>query len=236
MDLPLGVIAVAFGTVLLPTFSGFFARGDGAGAKKAFTDSVGNMMLLMIPASVGMFVLAPELTSAVYEGSAFDATASARVSRALAVYASGLAFFGYQKAAVPWFQAQSDMKTPLSVSVKMVFLNAFLNILAVWLLPVEWRHAGLAASTVFCAAAGCVCLTAIMRRNHGNLGFVRLSWRICRIGAAAGAMAAALIALKFTLSGLCSLAALAVEVVVGASVYAAAVYCLGERCFPLRRP
>jgi hypothetical protein len=49
-------------------------------------------------------------------------------------------------------------------------------------------------------------------------------------------MAAALIALKLSLPGMCNLAALAVEIVAGASVYAAAVYCLGERCFPLRRP
>jgi hypothetical protein len=75
-----------------------------------------------------------------------------------------------------------------------------------------------------------------MRRNHGNLGLRRLAARIFRIAAASAVMAAALTALKFTLSGLCSLAALAIEVVVGASVYAAAVYCLGERCFPLRRP
>jgi putative peptidoglycan lipid II flippase len=36
MDLPLGVIGVAFGTVLLPTFAGFFAKGDVEGAREAF--------------------------------------------------------------------------------------------------------------------------------------------------------------------------------------------------------
>jgi putative peptidoglycan lipid II flippase len=40
MDLPLGVVGVAFGTVLLPTFSGYFARDDEAGARKALKTSI----------------------------------------------------------------------------------------------------------------------------------------------------------------------------------------------------
>ena len=147
MDLPLGIVGVAFGTVLLPTFSGCFAKGDVDGAREAFLSSTDNLLFVMIPAAVGLGVIAPDLTRVIYEGKEFDVTATIRVSRAVACYAVGLGFFGLQKTLVPWFQAQKDMKTPLAVSVKMVFLNATLNILAVWLLPVEWRHVGLAAST-----------------------------------------------------------------------------------------
>ena len=170
MDLPLGIVGVAFGTVLLPTFSGCFAKGDVAGAREAFLSSTDNLLFVMIPAAVGLGVIAPDLTRVIYEGKAFDATATMRVSRAVACYAVGLGFFGLQKTLVPWFQAQKDMKTPLAVSVKMVFLNATLNILAVWLLPVEWRHVGLAASTVVCAFAGCALLVVLARRKNGSLG------------------------------------------------------------------
>ncbi|MBR2838743.1 MAG: murein biosynthesis integral membrane protein MurJ, partial [Kiritimatiellae bacterium] len=158
MDLPLGVVGVAFGTVLLPTFAGLFAKGDAAGAQQALASSATNLMFVMLPAAAGMCLLAPEITSVIYEGRAFDAQATVRVSRALAVYALGLGFYGVQKALIPWFQAQKDMKTPLHVSVCTVALNAVLNILAVALLPQEWRHVGLAASTVACAAAGCALL------------------------------------------------------------------------------
>ena len=78
-----------------------------------------------------------------------------RVARALSVYGLGLCFFSIQKCLIPFFQAQNDMRTPLRVSVQTVFLNAVLNILAVVLLPVEWRHVGFAASTSFCAFVGC---------------------------------------------------------------------------------
>ena len=156
MDLPLGVVGVAFGTVLLPTFSGHFAKGDVDGAKACLRKSVLQMMVLMIPASVVTFFCAPWIVWLIYEGHAFDATATVRVARALSVYGLGLCFFSIQKCLIPFFQAQNDMRTPLRVSVQTVFLNAALNILAVVLLPVEWRHVGFAASTSLCALVGCV--------------------------------------------------------------------------------
>ena len=155
MDLPLGIIGVSFGTVLLPTLGGFFAREDVAGAGRAFASLLRSLFIVMIPSAVGLSFLAPEVTRVIYEGHAFDAVATVRVSRALAVYSVGLVFFGCQKLLVPWFQAQRDMKTPLRVSVLTVVINAILNILAVWLLPVEYRTVGLAVSTVVCSAVGC---------------------------------------------------------------------------------
>ena len=156
MDLPLGVVGVAFGTVLLPTFSGHFAKGDVAGAKACLRKSVIQMLALMVPASVVTFFCAPWIVWLIYEGHAFDAVATVRVARALSVYGLGLCFFSVQKCLIPFFQAQNDMRTPLRVSVETVVLNAVLNILAVVLLPVEWRHVGLAASTSLCALAGCI--------------------------------------------------------------------------------
>ena len=156
MDLPLGVVGVAFGTVLLPTFSGHFAKGDVEGAKSCLRKSVLQMMVLMVPASIITFFCAPWIVWLVYEGHAFDADATVRVARALSVYGLGLCFFSIQKCLIPFFQAQGDMKTPLRVSVQTVCLNAVLNVLAVVLLPVEWRHVGLAASTSLCALVGCL--------------------------------------------------------------------------------
>jgi len=181
MDHPLGVIGVAFGTVLLPTFAGYFSKNDTEGARDALVSSVRSMMFVMIPAAAGLCLLAPEVTRVIYEGGSFDAQATLRVSRALAVYALGLCFFGLQKSLIPWFQAQKDMKTPLRVSLVTVIVNAMLNILSVWLLPVEWRHVGLAASTVLCAFLGCVLLICLARRRNGPLGLSALVAYITRV-------------------------------------------------------
>ena len=158
MDLPLGVVGVAFGTVLLPTFTGHFEHGDEAGASACLRRSVLQMLVLMVPASIVTFFCAPWIVWLIYEGNAFNEIATVRVARALSVYGLGLCFFSVQKCLIPYFQAQNDMKTPLKVSLKTIVINATLNVLAVFFLPVEWRHVGLAASTSFCALVGCVLL------------------------------------------------------------------------------
>ena len=225
MDLPLGVIGVAFGTVLLPTFAGLFAKGDVDGAREALSSSVVSLMFVMLPAAAGLLVLAPEVTAVIYQGGAFDAVATVRVSRALAVYAVGLGFFGFQKTMVPWFQAQNDMKTPLRVTVYTVVVNAILNILAVWLLPVEWRHVGLALSTVLCAAIGCALLVAIARRRNGSLGLRKAfgvlgaPGPLLKMLVASILMGLAVAAAKPLVANGPAIAALAVLIALGAVVY-----------------
>lgn len=228
MDLPLGIIGVAFGTVLLPTLAGLFAKGDAEGAKDALSSSLVSLLFVMVPSAVGLMVLSREVTGVIYQGGEFDALATVRVSRALAVYAAGLGLFGFQKVAVPWFQAQNDMKTPLRVSVATVCMNATLNVVAVFALPVEWRHVGLAVSTVVCAGAGAAMLLFLAKRRNGSLGLSRTVAPICRIVAASLAMGAALLALKpasarlFAPLGprLGAAASLAALVAAGAAVYA----------------
>ena len=221
MDLPLGIIGVAFGTVLLPTFAGLFAKGDTDGAKQALASSFLTLMTVMIPAAFGLFVLAPEITAVIYEGHAFDALATLRVSRAVAVYALGLGLFGFQKTLIPWFQVQNDMRTPLRVSVCTVVLNAVLNVLAVVLLPVEWRHVGLAGSTVFCALVGCVMLRVLAVRRNGSLAAPGTVMAVAKITVASAVMAGALGVLKPHVAELNRIVALGILIVVGMAIYAA---------------
>lgn len=237
MDLPLGVVGVAFGTVLLPTFAGRFAKGDDEGVRKALSSSVQSLMFIMLPAAVGLFVLAPEVTAVVYEGGAFGDMATVRVSRALAVYAAGLGFFGLTKSMVPWFLAQNDMKTPLRVSLITVCVNATLNIAAVVLLPEEWRHVGLAASTVVCAATGCVLLVALARRKKGCLGLGGAVRPLSSMLVAAVLMGFALVALRPVFAGANRIVSLAALIASGMLVYAVASLALlrGEVKRLLRR-
>lgn len=228
MDLPLGVIGVAFGTVLLPTFAGFFSKGDVEGAREAFVSSSKQMLFVMVPAAVGLGVLASEVTAVIYRGGAFDDVAVMRVSRAVAVYAVGLGFFGLQKSLVPWFQAQNDMKTPLRVSVWTVCMNASLNILAVFCLPVEWRHVGLAASTVMCSACGVVFLAVAAHRRNGSLGMTRLAVPVAKMLAGSAVMTAAIFAVKCFLE-LPPIPLLAVAIAVGGIAYFASMAAMGMK-------
>jgi Na+-driven multidrug efflux pump len=93
------------------------------------------------------------------------------------------------------------MKTPLKVSVWTVCLNATLNVLAVLLLPEEWRHVGLAASTTLCAGVGCAVLTTAARRRNGPLGFLSLLPDAGKMLVAAVLMALSVMWVKSSVAG-----------------------------------
>jgi len=219
MDLPLGVIGVAFGTVLLPTFSGFFAKGDVDGARAALVKSVVSLLTLMIPAGIALALLAGETVRVIYEGGAFGPAATVRVARALTVYALGLGFFGFQKTLIPWFQAQKDMKTPLMGSIYTVILNTALNVLAVFCLPVEWRHVGLAGSTTLCSVVACLFLGFFASRRNGPLGLAAAVPSVLRILLASFVMAAVILLLKPLVATWRPVFALAALVAAGGAVY-----------------
>ena len=240
MDLPLGVVGAAFGTVLLPAYAERFSKKDLAGAREVFASSSRNMMFVMIPAAVGLAVLAPECVSVIYRGGEFGATAVTRVSRAVSCYAAGLAFFGLNKSLVPWFQAQNDMKTPLKVSVASVSLNMALNLCAVFMLPVEWRHVGLAGSTVLCSALSVVALAVLARRANGGMGYRALFRDVAKMAAAALAMGGVLAAARTCISfpdegALAPALVLGCEIAAGALVYLAFALALMPEMRDLRR-
>ncbi|MBQ1429335.1 MAG: hypothetical protein IIZ06_06670, partial [Kiritimatiellae bacterium] len=95
----------------------------------------------------------------------------------------------------------------------------------VWLLPVEWRHVGLALSTVLCAAIGFAILVALARRRNGSLGLRKAFGAIGAPGpllkmlAASILMGFAVAAAKPLVANGPAIAALAVLIVLGAVVY-----------------
>ncbi len=223
--LPLGLFATAFATVLLPTLSGAFARDELGRAKLTLVQSTEDVLLLTIPASFGLFLLAPDITQLVYEGGKFTPADTVHVSRALLFYAPGLLIFSVNKIILPWFYAQKDMKTPLRVSLVMVGANAVLNILLVLTLPVEWKHAGIAGSTVLCALVACIVLAWKAHLANGLMGFGRLVGPCVKMGLSALLMGAAVLATRYAVLGVLGEGRIALLMaVVSAMAVAAIVY------------
>ena len=223
--LPLGVVATAFATVLLPTLSGFFARRDPDGAKATLVQSVEDVLLLALPAAVGLALLSHDVVTVVYQGGAFTAQDAVHVSRALMCYAPGLLVFSLNKVLTPWFHAQKDTKTPMQIALAMVGANLALNILMVLTLPDGWKHAGIASSTVACSLASCVWLAREASRRNGRMGLRALAKPALRMAAAAGAMAIAVLLVRSGVYAVMGPGRLAALAVVGLGVAAAmAVY------------
>ncbi len=192
--LPLGMFATAFMTVLLPTFSRQASSGVFSEMRETLERAIRQLGLIMTPCSLALLVLAPAVIQAIYafKGGRFDADSITLSARALAAYAPGLLIFSLQKVFQPAFYGMQDVMTPLKVSLACLALNVTLNITSIILLPVGWKHCGIAGSTVLTSLVNSACLFILLRRKSCSprLGRMLPSLIKSLIGASVMALAA----------------------------------------------
>jgi putative peptidoglycan lipid II flippase len=156
---PLGVIATAMGTVLLPTFSSHAAEGNRGAMADTISHSLRHMIFIMTPAALGLLVLAPNILRAIFEwNGSFNAESTILSARALAFYAPGLVIFSAAKVFVPAFYSLQDTRTPVRIGIQVVLLNLILNITFILTFPLYWKHAGMALATVMAEGFGIITL------------------------------------------------------------------------------
>lgn len=189
---PLGVIATAMATVLLPTFSAHAAEKDHGAMRETINHSLRHLAYIMVPAALGLLALAPLILQTLFDwGGSFDADSTRLSARALRLYAPGLVVFSAAKVFVPAFYAVQDMRTPVKIGIYTVGLNLAMNIVFILALPTYWKHAGMAFSTVLAEAAGMLALGIILTRRMENLQWRGISRSFGRSLFAALVMAAA---------------------------------------------
>lgn len=188
---PLGIIATAMSTVLLPTFSLHAAEGDHESMRETITHSLRHLAFIMVPAAFGLLVLAPQILSAIFEWNGrFDADSTLLSARALMFYAPGLVVFSAAKVFVPAFYAMQDTKTPVRIGIYTVVLNLILNITFILTLPTYWKHAGMALSTVLAEAAGMATLGILLAQRVKGIEWKTILHSLTRSSACALIMAA----------------------------------------------
>jgi putative peptidoglycan lipid II flippase len=111
-QLPLGVVAIAVGTVLLPDLSRRLRAGDVQGGRDSFNRGMEFTLALTLPAAVALMVIALPITSVLYERGLFTARDSLATALVLAIYGAGLPAFVLQKVFQPLYYAREDTKRP----------------------------------------------------------------------------------------------------------------------------
>jgi putative peptidoglycan lipid II flippase len=187
---PLGIIATAMGTVLLPTFSSHAANGDHDSMSRTISEALRHLIFIMTPAALGLLVLAPNILSAIFEwNGSYNAESTLLSARALMFYAPGLVVFSAAKVFVPAFYAMQDTKTPVRIGIYVVLLNLIMNIIFILTLPEYWKHAGMAFSTVMAEAAGMTVLGIILARRIKDIQWKSIFHSVIRSLGCALAMA-----------------------------------------------
>ena len=146
-EVPIGVVAIALGTVLLPNLSRLHTAGDSGRFSDTLDWGVRTGLLLGIPAAAALWVLAYPLVATVFlhgEMHPYDADRSAAALRAFAI---GLVPLILVKVAVPGFFSRRDSKTPFRFAVAAAAVNIVLALATfLWL-----GHVGLALATSIAA-------------------------------------------------------------------------------------
>jgi len=186
--LPLGMFATAMGTVLLPTLSRQAAKGQAADQLDTVQHSFRLLCFVMVPAAVGLFVLAEPVIRMLLAHGEFNDQSVFYTRTALQYYAPGLVLFGLAKIFVPVFYSHQDTKTPVVVGVGSVMVNLTLNIIFILTWPYAYKHAGLACATVISEGLYVVTLMAIFHRRYGSPGWGRMATSLLRFAATAALM------------------------------------------------
>jgi putative peptidoglycan lipid II flippase len=126
-QLPLGVIAIAAGTVLLPTMSRHIAAEDFHAAHDAQNRTLALTLLLAAPFWVATLIIPELIIRAVFQRGAFDAAAAAQSAGILSAYGVGLIAAVSIRSVIASFHARGDTRTPMIVSLTAVALNVALK-------------------------------------------------------------------------------------------------------------
>ncbi|OAF08215.1 lipid II flippase MurJ [Bradyrhizobium centrolobii] len=241
VELPLGIVGVAMGTVLVPELTRAVGSGDRHAVAHAESRALELAAGLALPATLGLIVLAEPIVRLLFEHGAFGAEDSTATAHALMWLALGLPAHVLIKALSPAFYARSDTMTPLLATAKGFVVAVALAVV----LGHFFGATGIAASI---AAGAWGSAFSLLRKGKTEFGFKAdeaAQRRLPRIVLAALAMGA-LLWLTAGLApadshGFIKFIALGLQIAAGIAVYGLLLQVLGvaswrEAVNALKRP
>jgi putative peptidoglycan lipid II flippase len=192
MYLPIGLFGVSIGTALLPAVSRYAAVDDRAGMRDAVARGLAMMLMVNVPATLGLMALATPIVQLLFERGQFVPSDTAATAAALQWYALGLVGYSAARIVSPTFYAIRQSRVPVFVSTAAIAANIALSLLLVrWL-----GFRGLALATALVAVGNAAMLIWLLRRRLDGLGGRRLPVVFVKIVIAATVMAAAALAIQ----------------------------------------
>lgn len=221
MELPIGVFAVAVSTVVFPLITRFAAAGDHANLARSYRRGMRLILVINVPAAVGLALLAVPIIRMLFQRGAFGPGDTAGMTPVLIANAVGLPFFSFVNLVLRAFYAQKDTRTP----VRAALLSFVVNLGLSFALMASLSTLGLAIASNVAIAVQAVYLQWQLARKQDGLAFHHLAVDLGKIIVAAGLMGAAVAGLWWAWSRLMPATAFTDAVGLGAVIAAAvAVY------------
>jgi putative peptidoglycan lipid II flippase len=167
------VIAQSVAIAAMPTFSAQHALGQKDEMRASLAASIRGVILLALPASIGLILLREPIVSLLYQRGEFDERSVQLVSWALLWYAAGLVGHSIMEILTRAFYAQHDTRTPVVIGTIAMGLNVAFSILfSRWFESPGWLPlGGLALANSLATVLEATALFVVMRsRLHGIEG------------------------------------------------------------------
>ena len=156
MELPIGIIAIALGTVLLPNLSRLELTKDPEAFSNTIDWGLRVAVLLGLPAVAALFFFAKPLVLAIFYRGQMTLVDVEMTALALKAFAVGLIPLILVKVLAPAFFAKQDTRTPFRCAAISVAVNIIFS-----LLLIRWMgHIGIALATSLAAYVN-FCLLSI---------------------------------------------------------------------------
>ncbi len=186
-EFPQGIIIASLAQAVLPAMSRQMAAEDIDGFKDSLHYSFELLLVLILPATVGLMLCAVPVYSVFFMGGEFAFEAVRQSGLALVAYAPGLLCVGLSRVVVPAFYAMKDTRTPVWVSFWTLLVNAGLGLL----LMQFWAHVGLAIALTLASLFNAGALLWLLRGRIGELRLRTLAQSLAKILPAVAIMGAA---------------------------------------------
>jgi putative peptidoglycan lipid II flippase len=196
IELPLGIIGIAVGTVLVPAFAHAIRSADRRELVHVESRGLELALGLTLPAAIGLAVLAEPIVRTLFQHGAFTAQDTHATATALSAFALGLPGHVLVKTFSPVFFAREDTATPMRAAI-FGFLIAITG--SVILMPVL-GHVGIALATAVSGWAAAAMLAVKIARHIGFSVDAEARRRLPLLGLAALAMGAAIYAARTMLA------------------------------------
>jgi putative peptidoglycan lipid II flippase len=187
MYLPIGLFGVSIATAALPDISRQAVGEDLAAIRRTVSSGLRLMLMLNVPATVGLLVLAEPIVSLLLERGRFSPNDTMQTAAALMFYAPGLLGYSAVKIASPTFYSLRDSRTPVTVSMISVAANLSINLALVRVMGFR----GLALGTALAAMINAGALLWLLGRLLNGLDGGRIAIAFGKIAMASVAMGAA---------------------------------------------
>jgi putative peptidoglycan lipid II flippase len=184
MELPIGVFAVAISTVIFPLISKHAAAGDWDNLALSYRKGMRLILVINVPAAVGLLVLSRPIIRLLFQRGAFAAGDTDLMQPVLAVFALGLPFFSFVNIVLRAFYAQKDTATPVRAALISFLVNLGLSLAL--MRPLGTVGLAIASNVAIVVQAGY--LQWHLARKHPGLAFHHVVNDLAKVVGASVAM------------------------------------------------